>query len=119
MSRKTKKDWRDKINWKQAGLKAYYTKIKNTYDFTDEELEDFFEAKYYKQVESESRKNVREVIRYLGGVYDSDYESIPIWAKRKNGRALDLIVISLNDILPEYGIENANDVYSLLKRSGV
>ncbi len=119
MSGKKKKDWRDRINWKQAGMKAYYTRIKNTFDFTDEELENFFEAKYQKQVESESRKNVREVIRYLGGVYDSDYESIPIWAKRKNGRALDLIVISLNDILPEYRIENANDVYSLLQRSGV
>ena len=119
MSKQTKQNWRDKINWKQAGLKAYYTRIKNIYDFTDEELEDFFEEKYQEQIESESRKNVREVIRYLGGIYDSDYESIPIWAKRKNGRALDEIALELNDFLPEYRIEDSNDVYNLLQKSGV
>lgn len=110
---------RQKANMRKAAYKAWKTTWKRTYNFTDEELLDFIQERYQEQTEADQRKRVREVIRYLGGVYDSDYESIPTWAKRKNGRTLDLIVISLNDILPEYRIENANDVYSLLKRSGV
>ncbi len=110
---------KQKADMRQAAYKAWRTTWKRTYNFTDEELLNFIQERYQEQIESESRKNVREVIRYLGGVYDSDYESIPIWAKRKNGRALDLIVIPLNDILPEYKIENADDVYKLLNKSGV
>ena len=114
-----RQDWRSKVDWQQAGYKAWKTKWKHIYNFTDEELLDFIEERYQEQIEAKERKRVREIIRYLGGVYDSDYESIPIWAKRKNGRALDLMVISLNDILPEYKIENADDVYKILNDSGV
>ncbi len=64
-----------------------------------------------KEVERQ-KKEARNLVRSLGGVYDTDYETIPAWAKRKSGRPLDTIVEDLkhNGIM----VEDGNEVYEWL-----
>ncbi len=97
-----------------AAFKAWETRYKEMYGFTDEEFESFLEQRYLNQLDSEERKRIRDIVRYLGGIKDRDYEDIPIWARRKNGRALDEIAIELKAEIPERHIEEADDVYNLL-----
>lgn len=99
---------------KSAAFKAWETRYKEMYGFTDEEFEDFIEERYLDQLNTEDKKKVRDIVRYLGGIKDKDYEDIPIWARRKNGRALDEIAIELKAEIPERHIEEGEDVYNLL-----
>jgi len=102
----------------KAAYKAWQTMWKRTYDFTDEELYDYSGKRYMEQERIKESKKVRDTIRLLGGVNDTDFERIPIWAKRKGGRPLDEIASELSQLLPEYQIEDSNDVYELLIESG-
>jgi len=101
-----------------AAYKAWETNYKRIYGFTDEELEGFLKEKYQEQIIAQEKKKIRDIIRKLGGVNDSDYEFIPTWAKRKKGRRLDEIALEISDYLPEYHIEEAEDVYKLLNKAG-
>jgi hypothetical protein len=55
---------------------------------------------------------VRRLVLKLGGVKDKDYESLPKWAKRRGGMALDLMAAPLNS--EGYGTTSAEEVYALL-----
>ncbi len=102
----------------RAAYKAWETRYKNIYGFNDSELYEFLEERYQTKIIDAEKKRVRDIIRELGGIHDKDYESIPIWAKRKTGRRLDEIALEVKDYLPEYRIENADDVYRLLNQMG-
>ncbi|MBA7494578.1 hypothetical protein ES702_05155 [subsurface metagenome] len=102
----------------QAAYKAWQTMWQQAHDFTDEELYDYSGKRYMEQGRIKDRKKVRDTIRLLGGVNDPDFERIPIWARRKGGRPLDEIASELNQLLPEYQIEDSNNVYELLIESG-
>jgi len=108
---------KQKADMRQAAYKAWRTTWKRTYNFTDEELLDFIQERYQEQTEADQRKRVREVIRLLGGIKDSDYEYIPHWARRKNGRPLDELVISVSEY--GYNVEDANGLYELILNAGV
>jgi len=108
------------LNMQEAAYKAWITNYKRIYGFkTDEELEQFLKDRYQEDLSNSEKKRVRDIIRELGGIKDKDYESIPKWARRKNGRRLDEIAIEVNDCLPEYGVEEAEDVYRLLNQVSV
>lgn len=102
----------------QAAYKSWQTTWQRNYDFTDEELYDYLGKRYMEKERIKDRKIVRDTIRLLGGINDQDFERIPIWARRKEGRPLDEIALELSQLLPEYQIEDSNDVYELLLESG-
>ncbi|MGB3346639.1 MAG: hypothetical protein WBA71_05270 [Candidatus Humimicrobiia bacterium] len=102
----------------KAAYKSWQTMWQRTHNFTDEELYDYLGKKYMEQEREKDSKRVRDTIRLLGGVNDPDFERIPLWAKRKEGRPLDEIASELSQLLPEYQIEDSNDVYELLIESG-
>lgn len=107
-----------KSKMSRAAYKAWQTTWQRNNNFTDEELYDYLGKRYMEQEGAKDRKRVRDTIRLLGGVKDPDFERIPIWARRKGGRPLDEIASELNQLLPEYQIEDSNDVYELLIESG-
>ncbi len=53
------------------------------------------------------------MILWLGGIRDKDWESIPRWARRKNGHTLSEIVDELNDI-GTFGHYDESSLYDAL-----
>ncbi|MHB8276376.1 MAG: hypothetical protein ACYDIA_01815 [Candidatus Humimicrobiaceae bacterium] len=104
-----------------SACKAWETMYKRTYDLrTEEEVYQFYMDREEDKTNYEERKRIRGIIRYLGGLKDTDYnEDIPVWAKRKTGRALDEIADEVNGFLPEYQIYNDRDVFNLVRMAGV
>ena len=107
-----------KSKMSKAAYKAWETRYKQTHNFTDKELYDYLDKKYQEKFGAKERKRVKDTIKLLGGIKDPDFERIPIWARRKEGKPLDEIALELNQLLPEYQIEDSNDVYELLLNSG-
>ncbi|MBA7493078.1 hypothetical protein ES702_03633 [subsurface metagenome] len=108
---------RAKSKMSRAGYKAWETRYKKLHNFKDQELYIYLEKKYQKRYGEKERKRVRDAVRLLGGIRDPDFERIPIWAKRREGKPLDLIALELNQLLPEYQILDSGDVYELLHKA--
>ena len=90
--------------------KAWETRKQKIYGaMTEEEYGKYLISQY----NDEENKNIRRLVLKSGGVRDTDYELIPRWAKRKNGRTLDVIVSELK----EEGIplNGADDLYTLIQ----
>ncbi|MBA7619153.1 hypothetical protein ES703_26489 [subsurface metagenome] len=108
---------RAKTKTSRAAYKAWETRYKKLHNFKDQELYIYLEKKYQKRYGEKERKRVRDAVRLLGGIKDPDFERIPIWAKRKEGKPLDEIALELNQLLPEYQIQDSGDVYELLHKA--
>lgn len=94
--------------------KAWETRRYNQILQMDEsEYESYLMEQYDREYKTEAHKRIRDLIRQAGGVNDRDYEEIPRWCKRKNGRTLDLLVSEL----AEEGIPVtcADDLFELLQ----
>jgi len=111
----TRQDWRSKVDWKQAGYRAYFTRIKNENMFTEEEAHNYLQERECYKYEEEQAKKFRKLI-LSSGVKDVAYDpEIPVWVKnKKKGIGLDEWVGWLKD----YGfmVENAQDVMNLIEK---
>ncbi len=72
-----------------------------------------FEARQYERMKEQERRAFRRLIMLLGGVRPGgDYESLPRWCRRKNGRALDDMVGEV--AAAGYPVTCADDLWELL-----
>lgn len=83
-------------------------KFKESFAGTEEK----FTAQYQRQLVEEEAKKIRRLIREEGGIFDPDYEYLPRWAKRRAGRRLDELVLSLQEA--GFPVNGADDVYNLI-----
>ncbi len=97
-------------DYREAALKAWATRL------AEMEEEDY-QALVLKRLDREEKASsayFRSVIvNDCGGVKDEDYESIPVWARRRNGTTLDDLI----EVATRHGYycETANDVYQVLQ----
>ena len=99
----------------ELARKAWHTRRNNLImNMTEEDYLDYVLEEYKKEHVTEEFKKLRRLIIKAGGINDRDYEDIPPWAKRKNGRTLDEHV---GEIAGEgYPVRTANDLYELITR---
>jgi len=77
------------------------------------EYSDYITNQFYKEYYTDEHKRIRRLIIKTGGINDQDYEDIPRWAKRKNGRTLDLLISEIaEEVVP---IHSADDLYELIR----
>lgn len=62
--------------------------------------------------EQDRKKEIRKLIRHMGGVNDTDYESIPAWARRKYGYTLGELAQELSG--RGYPVEDGEALYNLI-----
>lgn len=112
-----KKSWvtiRQKYGDSWIAKKAWETRRFNQVsDMTEDEYMEYIHEQYKLEYETAEHKRIRDLIRCAGGVNDSDYETIPRWAKRKNGKPMDELVGEM----AEHGVHlaSADDLYVLLQ----
>lgn len=97
-------------NRREAALKAWET-IRAKRANNQSEFQAFCEV--MDQEEKEYKKELRKAILRIGGVWDKDFENIPVTLKRKNGLSLDEIVIELQGF--GYNVQDSNDVFKLIE----
>jgi len=98
---------------REAALKAWETIRRRKQERATEEEQREEMERMYEEEKAQYRKEIRDTIRDLGGINDSDYESVPIWAKRRAGRKMDEVVMDLKE--QGHYVEGADDVCALLQ----
>lgn len=97
-------------NRREAALKAWET-IRAKKANSQSEFQAFCEV--VEQEEKEYKKELRKAIIKIGGVWDKDFENVPVSIKRKNGVPLDEMVIELQGF--GYNVQDSNDLFRLIE----
>jgi len=94
--------------------KAWATRrLNKIMEMDQNEYSDYITNQFYKEYYTDEHKRIRRLIIKTGGINDQDYEDIPRWAKRKNGRTLDLLISEIaEEVVP---IHSADDLYELIR----
>ena len=98
---------------REAARKAWRTRRYNEIkDLSMEEYEEYLQYENDKE-QAKRMKTFRSLVLQMGGVWDSDYESVPLWAKRQDGNTLDILV---DEVTHEgYPVEDASALYALIQ----
>lgn len=72
-----------------------------------------WEARQLERQREQEKRNFRRVVMMLGGVRPKgDYESLPRWCRRRNGRTLDDLATEVRAY--GYQVQDANDLWEML-----